>query len=121
MHMAARGGNIEYARVLLENGASASYRAKYGDQPIHDMGSNRHSTKETYIAFYRLLIQNGADINSKGEHGRTPLVINVASRSIPRVEALLELGANKGFADTSGMTACQYADGNSELEGLLDC
>lgn len=67
LHMAARRGNLEVARALLDCGADIEARDSLGDTPL------RRSVNCNKTAVAALLVSRGADVNSKGSGGVTPL------------------------------------------------
>ena len=124
LHFAARELNLEYARVLLENGALVTAKTAQDDEVIHSVGSPSDATKEDYIAFYRLLTDgdNGADIDARGNQDRTPLIKAVVfDAPLLKIKALLDLGARKSIRDEQQMTACDYAKDKREIRGALGC
>ena len=137
LHFAARELNLEYARVLLENGALVTAKTAQDDEVIHSVGSPSDATKEDYIAFYRLLtdddrIGNVADINALGNQARTPLIKAVVSgiqgtqgtrgTQLLNIKALVDdLEADKTVRDSDGKSACDYAKDDRGIRGALGC
>jgi ankyrin repeat protein len=73
---AAREGNIEAARLLLDAGSDVNEVDKNGIPPLlMAIGNNR-------IPMARFLIQRGANINAADVYGRTPLFEAVEIRNV---------------------------------------
>jgi hypothetical protein len=79
LHMAARRGNVEVARALLDCGADIEARDRLGETPL------RRSVNCDKVGVATLLVARGADIHSQGSKGRTPLL---AARSIAMKQLL---------------------------------
>jgi ankyrin repeat protein len=67
LHMAARRGNLEIAKALLDCRADIDARDSLGDTPL------RRSVNCDKIRVASLLLQRGADVRSIGNKGLTPL------------------------------------------------
>ncbi len=76
LHFAAMVGNIEFARILLSNGADINTRIKTYQKerdlwahmtPLHLAASRNH------LSFVKFLIKKGAKINLTTKQGKTPL------------------------------------------------
>jgi truncated hemoglobin YjbI len=66
LHMAARRGNVEAARALLDCGANIEARDSLRDTPL------RRSVNCDKAEVALLLLNRGADVHSKGSKGLTP-------------------------------------------------
>jgi uncharacterized protein len=73
---AAREGNIDTARLLLDAGANVNEVDKNDITPLFMAISNNH------IPMARFLIDRGANINAKDWYGRTPLFAAVEIRNV---------------------------------------
>jgi ankyrin repeat protein len=82
---AAEGGCSKVIRLLLEHGASASWRNKVGRTALHGA-----STSEVV----RALCCAGADVSAKDNLGVSPLMEARRRRREDVVVALLEAGAD---------------------------
>lgn len=88
LHAAARWGQAESARVLIEAGADLDAAGGYEDQtPLH------LCAWEGSRSVARLLIGAGAELESRTSNGATPLRWAIASGEIELVRLLLESGA----------------------------
>jgi uncharacterized protein len=100
---AAREGDIESARRLLDAGADVNQATEYGWSPLLTAVNNRN------YALAMLLMERGADVNRANKGGWTPLYLAVDNRNIeggdypvPKpdldhldlIKALLAKGAN---------------------------
>jgi uncharacterized protein len=100
---AAREGDIESAKALLDRGARINQTTEYGWTPLLTAINNRN------YALAKMLIDRGADVNIANKGGWTPLYLATDNRNIeggdypvPKpdldhleiIKALLEHGAN---------------------------
>ncbi len=113
---AAKGGDWEAVRVLLEQGADVTSTAPDGATALH--WASYWDDVETAA----LLIRAGADVSAANDLGATPLWIASLNGSASMTRTLLEAGANPNAALLSGespvMTAART--GNPQVvERLL--
>ncbi len=73
---AARSGEIEAARVLLEAGANVNQTTRYGWSPLLAATQNQNYRMAEY------LIEHGADVNLANKGGWTPLYLATDNRNI---------------------------------------
>ena len=100
---AAREGDLESARALLDAGANVNQPSEYGWTPLLTAVNNRN------YQLAKLLIERGADVNLANKGGWTPLYLATDNRNIeggdypvPKpdmdhlelIELLLQKGAN---------------------------
>jgi len=76
LHLAAREGDIESARALLDGGADVNQVTEYGWTPLLTAINNRN------YALASLLLDRGADPNIANKGGWTPLYIATDNRNI---------------------------------------
>jgi truncated hemoglobin YjbI len=79
LHMAARRGSVEVAKVLLECGAEVEARDSVGDTSL------RRAVNCDKTAVAAVLLKSGADVRSLGSKGKTPMT---AARSGAMKETL---------------------------------
>jgi ankyrin repeat protein len=100
---AAREGDIESARALLDAGAAIDQKTEYGWTPLLTAVNNRN------YRLAQMLVERGADVNAANKGGWTPLYLATDNRNIeggdypvPKpdmehlelIRVLLEKGAN---------------------------
>ena len=73
---AAREGDVESARALLDEGAKINQTTEYGWTPLLTAVNNRN------YALAELLIDRGADVNLANKGGWTPLYLATDNRNI---------------------------------------
>ena len=123
---AARYGDSEMVRVLLDYKADVNARNENGWTPIHDVSAGTHNIlhniPQSRPDVTRLLLEHGADVDTLNmDYDYTPLHVAASNGRIDVVRVLLEHGANVGAEDNQGRTAFQLAsaNGNDEMMELL--
>ena len=95
---AMRLGNLEIAKVLLENGADPNIQDEYENTLLHRAVESIEKVK--------LLVKYGADINKKNSGGFTPLMWAVRYKeSLPIAHYLIESGCDISIKNCYGETA----------------
>ena len=74
--LAAREGDVECAKLLLESGADVNQTTEYGWTPLLTATNNRHYKLAEY------LIEHGADVNRANKGKWTPLYLATDNRNI---------------------------------------
>ena len=108
---AAKVGDLENVKELLDAGADVNAKPELGSPPLHVVAINGH--KE--IA--ELLITGGADVNSKSELGQTPLHQAAQFGRKEIAELLIAKGADVNAKDSFAETPLDYA--KTEIADLL--
>ena len=104
LNIAARKGNWEILRLLLQTGAQVNLQADdRGTSALIDS----ILCKQYDIAGD--LVKAGADVNIQSKDGQTALVVAVGAGEAQVTEMLVKAGANPDIADSMGMSARQYA------------
>lgn len=85
---AAKNGQKDMAKMLLENGANVNVRGSWGRSPLSSAVQNSH--KEIVM----LLADNGADIEILDYEKQTPLWVAAHLREADMVKLLVTMGAN---------------------------
>ena len=98
--IAAKHGESEIARVLMQAGADVRVVTKEMGKPTL-MWSMGHNDLHTYIA--TMMIERGADVNETDKAGWTPLMMAVLSMNIKTVKLLLKHGADKTVTVEEGL------------------
>ena len=104
LNIAARKGNWEILRLLIQSGAQLNMQAD-------DRGTSAllDSVMSKNVGMVDDLIKAGADLNIKSKAGQTALVVAVGSGDEKVVEALLKAGADPEITDSMGVSARKYA------------
>jgi uncharacterized protein len=74
--LAAREGDLESAKLLVEGGADVNQTTEYGWTPLLTATNNRHYRLAEY------LIEHGADVNKVNKGNWTPLYLATDNRNI---------------------------------------
>ena len=94
-------GDIDIAKLLIENGADINTQKKFGNTPLHKA---KDSFGCGYIKMSEFLIKNGADVNMQNHLGDTPLHRAVESARVDLVKLLIENGADVNIKNNAGNT-----------------
>lgn len=129
LHMAAYGGQVTVAKLLLAAGADVNAKNDHGETPLHlaaGMGLG-DSPWEDYPKMIQLLVKHGADIKMKMKGtDATPLQCAAWFGPSAKCQTLIDLGAETdvfsacGLGMTERVTALLKADPslvNAELSG----
>jgi ankyrin repeat protein len=116
LHLAAREGNVELARQMIEEGADVNARVRSGEKRSPEWGSTplHYAVRDGHIDVARLLIEKGADVNAANDRGVTPLHRAIYNAEMARL--LIEKGATLDAADERGQTPLHWA----ALDGAAD-
>jgi ankyrin repeat protein len=115
LHLLARQGQEEMAKVLLAGGASVDARSPRGATPLHYAAAVGH------VGFVTLLLASGADVNARENDGDTPLHSAALRGNREMVELLLAHGADASVKNSRGRTPRDEAvrRGHADLVPLL--
>ncbi|KAF2146704.1 uncharacterized protein K452DRAFT_355170 [Aplosporella prunicola CBS 121167] len=112
---AARSGNFEAMRLLLEHGADATIIGRYhGYTPLQNAAG---SDSETALKAYQKNSRSFLDVPD--QNGRTPLVFAVQRNNLDCVDLLLSFGADYTVRDKKGRTILHHAAEKGDAS-LLD-
>ena len=100
---AAKKGDIQYIRNLLDHGADINTRDKKGYTALII------ATQYKYIVIIRLLLDRGADPNISSVYGDTPLIYASFGGRTDIVRLLLRYGADPNIQNRYGETALDKA------------
>jgi ankyrin repeat protein len=104
LNLAARAGDRDIVKLLLNAGASVNFQAA-----DRDTTALIDSTAGKYSDIMELLLEAGADVNLKSKDGQSALIIAVGLNDEVSVELLLKAGANPDEPDSLGASARKYA------------
>ena len=94
LQLAAKNGNIDVAKCLIEHGAKLDMKNKiYGRAAIH------YAVIYGKIEVAKCLIEHGAKVDMKNEDGEAPLHLATENGDIEVVKCLIEHGANVNIAN----------------------
>lgn len=110
IHRAAKDGNLEMVRHLLEQRVTLDSRDDYGLTPLH------WAADEGWCEVVQLLISNKCDLDVKDAEGQTPLVQVAFSGKKVVVDLLLKSGAQVNYADDYNRTLLHWASFNGWLD-----
>jgi len=103
IHNAARNGNLNRVRALLNSGANINTRDNVGQTALI------HAATPGHLEVVRLLLNRGANINTRDdEEGGTALIYAASSGQLPLVKLLLNRGANVNARDISRESALMH-------------
>ncbi|EXK36567.1 hypothetical protein FOMG_09741 [Fusarium oxysporum f. sp. melonis 26406] len=112
LHIAARNGNSDLVRLLLESGASEDPRLAEPEQstPLH-LAVSWSDGSPKHVKVVQTLCEFGADPNGAAQHGRTPIHMAVENAHCDKdvVLMLLRYGASIDKEDDKGLPPLYYA------------
>lgn len=104
LHAAAAAGHADIVELLLNAGADANARDKFGQTVLWKVARNGD------LAITRLLLARGADVEARDfDSEQTPLMQAVLLDRPEVVNALLAAGADPRATDADGLSALDYA------------
>ena len=104
IHNAARSGNLNRVKTLLDQGVPVNSRNEGGYTPLHFavLSGNLNIVQE--------LLKRGAHVNPRTRSGTTPLYLAVFwDRSPHIIHALIRAGANPKYRNMYGYDASTYS------------
>jgi ankyrin repeat protein len=117
MLAAAKAGDSERARVLLDGASNINLSEADGMNALH------YATLNNDAALVRSLVRAGADINARTRYGITPIYLAARNGSAELTQTLLDADANANEVFNEGetvlMTAARTGDINT-VKVLLD-
>lgn len=126
---AAKGGDVEAVKFLLEHGADPKLTTRSGINSLmaaaglgtkEEDTTGRFKTEDEIIETVALCLKAGADVNAQDSRGQTAL-IGAAEKGYNKViQYLADHGANVNLKDRQGKTALDAALGNAGGGGGFD-
>jgi len=115
LHGASLSGQLESARILLDNGAHVNARDVYDWTPLHNASSFGH------LELTQLLLEHDANLNARTNSQDTPLCKALRHGHLEIVRALLDNGADMTIQGHDGLTPYQIAtqNGHRDIAQLL--
>lgn len=129
LHRAARGGDVESVRLLLQHGADPELPQVQGITPLQLAAGLGHGGADTRGRFYNenqaidvlnVLIEGGAEVNAQDGQGRSALHGAVRKGWTKVIQLLVEAGADPNLADSNGLTPLDYALGRTGFGPAAD-
>ena len=101
--LAASGGHLEVARLLLAHNAQVNATNNEGETALHT------AVRENKPEIVTLLLENGAKVDALSTSSVSPLMVAAWSGFDTLVEQLLSAGADAELQDDDGSSAATYA------------
>ena len=118
LFFACQEGQVDAARLLLDNGAAVDWATEDGRTPLYV------ACYEGHVDAARLLLEKGAEVNRAQNQGATPLFIACCAGYVDTARLLLEKGAEVDRATNTprGRTPLDIAkeEGHSAVVALLE-
>lgn len=103
LHTAAREGNTDAVRALLDHGANLEERDEMGFTPLHRAAAKGN------VNIVRLLLDRGAEINARDKEQQTPLFVAAMTGKTEMVRFLVEKGADVDVRDKESESPLLWA------------
>jgi len=105
LHGASENGQLDSARILLDNGAHVNAKGYNDLTPLHYASMHGHPE------LAQLLLEQGANLNARGSFQDTPLHRASERGHLEVVRVLLDHGADANVRRDHGLTPYQVAAG----------
>ena len=110
---AARSGNVEVVKTLLDQGMNPDDFVFIGATPLHVAIERNHTD------IVKLLVKRGANVNATNSIGETPLIIAIRSsvgNTLDIIKFLISNGADVNASGIFGKTALAAAAKHGDAE-----
>ncbi len=102
LHVAAHGGHVDIAKVLIRNGADVNAVDKDKKTALHVAAWNGHGGYSVEVA--KVLLENGADVNAIDQWKRTALHIVAECGLVDAAKVLIQNGADVNALERNGLS-----------------
>ena len=117
LHEAARDGNLEAVRRLLDEGGNVNLQNRDGDTSLHCAICQDILYKpDCHLQTVKLLLEHQADINVHNNMKRTPLYNAACEGHQEILQLLLDRGADVNTQDQNGHTPLHGAARNGHID-----
>ena len=115
LHGASFNGQLDSARILLDNGAHVNAEGYYEWTPLH------YASHYGYLKFTQLLLEHGVNLNARTKNNHTPLYLASEVGHLAIVRLLLGHGADTAIRGDEGLTPYEAATqrGHHDVAQLL--
>ena len=115
LHAASFNGQVDSARILLDNGAHVNAKGYSDWTPLH------YASHYGHLKLVQLLLEKGANLNARNYVQDTPLCSASKEGRLEIVRVLLDHGADVNVRGDDGLTLYQAAtrDGHDDVAQLL--
>jgi hypothetical protein len=117
LHLASIQGYVEAAHILIEYGADATARDRFGSTALHLALQSRRPD----AGLARFLVEHGADVTARDRYGRTPLhlVLQSDRPDADLARILVERGADATAQNKYGWTPLHLLLGSARPDADL--
>jgi len=112
LHLASRGGHVEVACFLLDNGADAEAQDRRSSTPLHVASNMGH------VELVRLLLERGVGTTAKDEYDFTPPELALQAGHVDVTRAFQVFGVDVSKANWTPLNRALF-EGNIELSRIL--
>ena len=109
IHNAARYGNLNQIKALLNQGVPVNSRDGYGRTPLH------FAARRGHLNIVQELLKRGAHVNPRARNGFTPLIAASLSERPNIIHALIKAGANPKYRTIYGDSAYNFPNSRNAL------
>ena len=110
LHDAAREGNLEHIRLLMEQGVDKDQSNSFGTTPLF------YASRDGHFDVVQYLVEQGASVDKSCEASYTPLLGAVIRGHLEITRYLLDQGANRDKGSNAGETPLHEAIRKGHLE-----
>ncbi len=109
LELAAWGGYLAVAKLLLDKGADVNARSDFGSSALIQAAEISHPDGVIRSVMIRLLLSRGADVHTRQASGISVLMASAGAKDIDLVKLLLDRGADIDARNEEGMTPLMAA------------